>query len=285
MNIPFYMILSVIAQTTEEGKSPILPPAPIKEQVVSLKPKTTSTLPPVTKDVVQDTYIVPKIEIEGIDGTESQFSIGDIIELSIKPIEKLPESLKASIYSWTILPTPKKIINWPDNTRVFFGSGEKEQQYTVILTAAYTFVGADSNIEHRSSTIVQKIRVTADTTASTSVEISKIQSFSNSIKKSLSMVKKENYTEEDKKSDLKKLAISFRKLSEILETQKSLSSETITTTQSQDNMSALGPNADAFTSWFGNLSKEMTATYGQRPFTNEEYSKVYKIIATVLESY
>lgn len=91
----------------------------------------------ITQPVIgSDKYEIPPTEIGGADTT---YSIGDIVQLWIKPIPQKPEFLESVMYSWTILPSKKSIV-WPDSTRVIFGTGSKSRTYTVILTASYVYV-------------------------------------------------------------------------------------------------------------------------------------------------
>ncbi|MHA1291018.1 MAG: hypothetical protein ACTSPB_26860, partial [Candidatus Thorarchaeota archaeon] len=80
-------------------------------------------------------YSAPQTEIAGAD---TDYQIGDLIELWVKPLTTEPEDLHSVNYTWTILPiVPLKV--WPDNTRVLFGTGPESTTYVVLLNAAYVF--------------------------------------------------------------------------------------------------------------------------------------------------
>ena len=287
---PIILVLLSFSPLAEDG--PIATPKAVEKPKTTEKPKAADkinvykvgSLPPLVKQSLPDEFIVPAVEVVG---TEESYRIGDMIVLSIKPIDKIPDNLKAAIFSWTVLPAPEKVVLWPDNTKILFGSGSIEQEYTIILNSTFTFVNEQNAIEHRAITTINKCKVTGQPNSikDASVTITKIQDFKNKIKSSFTLIKKEGITEEQIKADVIKLAVSFRKLSAVIENQKNLSEQTILTMQTQDNSDALGVDMPFFTDWFDNLSKELKINFGDSKVDRQERAEIYRIVASILESY
>ena len=287
---PIILVLLSFSPLAEDG--PIATPKAVEKPKTTEKPKAADkinvykfgSLPPLVKQSLPDEFIVPAVEVVG---TEEAYRIGDMIVLSIKPIDKIPDNLKAAIFSWTVLPAPEKVVLWPDNTKILFGSGSIEQEYTIILNSTFTFVNEQNAIEHRAITTINKCKVTGQPNSikDASVTITKIQDFKNKIKSSFTLIKKEGITEEQIKADVIKLAVSFRKLSAVIENQKNLSEQTILTMQTQDNSDALGVDMPFFTDWFDNLSKELKINFGDSKVDRQERAEIYRIVASILESY
>ncbi len=71
------------------------------------------------------------------------YEVGDLIELSIKPYDP-PPNLHSVVYSWTVLPDVK-ITEWPDGSKILFGTGKVTRTLNVVMTASYVFVDMDEN--------------------------------------------------------------------------------------------------------------------------------------------
>jgi hypothetical protein len=71
----------------------------------------------------------------------------------------------------------------------------------------------------------------------------------------------------------------------VIENQKNLSEQTILTMQTQDNSDALGVDMPFFTDWFDNLSKELKINFGDSKVDRQERAEIYRIVASILESY
>ena len=127
--------------------------------VLSIKDATNArseygTMPPVKFEAGPDKFELPVIEVLG---AEAPVELGNLVELSIKPIDKLPAGLKSVIYCWTILPPPPRVIPWVDSSKIIFGTGIKSQEYTIILTATYAFINDELKLlEHRTDEVLQK---------------------------------------------------------------------------------------------------------------------------------
>lgn len=103
--------------------------------------------PPVVAQVpVEDPYKLPELEIDGIN---KSYNLGDMIALSIKPMQSKPEFLESVTYTWKILPFKEPAI-WPDSTKIFFGTGIEKTIYTVILDASYVYVEEGGKVGLRS---------------------------------------------------------------------------------------------------------------------------------------
>jgi hypothetical protein len=238
------------------------------------------TLPPIKQEQGPDTYELPSIEIEGSDVI---VPLGDIVELSISPVEKLPSGLKSSIYSWTILPPPPKVIPWVDNTKVFFGTGIKDQEYTVILTGTYAFSGDSKTIEHRTSTIIKKVTVGSGVVTQTkpAAKLDNLNGLAKSITESLSLVGQ--YDTEQKKTDFKNLAESFRKVASIAESKPELMVRTIITTQVEANAEVLGDRVTFYTKLYDYVGVQFDAISPGQQVGKTDMAKIYRIIASVLD--
>jgi len=155
------------------------------------------------------------------------------------------------------------------------------------LNSTFTFVSEQNAIEHRAITTINKCKVTNNpgSVQVAPLNITKIQDFKNKIKASFPLIKKDGITEEQIKADIIKLAASFRKLSAIIENQKNLSDQTILTMQTQDNSDSLGADLPFFTDWFENLSKEIKQNFGDSKVDRQERAEMYRIVASILESY
>lgn len=260
-------------------------PTEAKGNVLSIKDAANTrydfgTLPPVLHSKQSDKYILPAIEIVGAD---TPVPLGDIVVLSIKPIDKLPEGLKSSIYSWTILPPPPKVVPWVDSTRIMFGTGMKEQEYTVILTATYAFL-TDSNVEHRTDTVVSTVVVgTAIKQAKLLNPPLNINELSQMIKRSLSLIS--DYDQVQKKADIKSLAESFRKVAAMADSKPDIQVGTLMTALSLSNADILKDRTGYYQNWSDFLAKEFEVYPQDVPARSTNYVTQLKTIASALDSY
>jgi len=261
--------------------------------VLSIKDATNArseygTMPPVIFEAGPDKFQLPVIEVLG---AETPVDLGNLVELSIKPIEKLPAGLKSVIYCWTILPPPPRVIPWVDSSKIIFGTGIKSQEYTIILTATYAFINDELKLlEHRTDTIVKKVSVGSEVNSSQSIKVQADRSgglneTAGRIKSSLKLVSGANYSEEDKKKDFKALAASFRKVAELAESNANLSASTIRTTQVEANGEALKVNMNFYKEWYASLGKEFQAISKDESAARLELIAVYRVIASALEAY
>jgi hypothetical protein len=265
------------------GDGPIMPP-------IVEKPRSTTynvgNLPPVFKTPTPDKYQVPSLEIMGV---EEAYDVGDLIHLSIKPLDELPAEMRSAVFSWTVLPTPEKLITWPDNSQILFGTGPTNVEYTIILTATFAF-GEEDVLEHRTFTNINKVVVggaipQVSNRPAGEENLDKLQVFNRNLIKGLELVTKDGYSDIEKAEDIKKLAASYRKLASIVESQKNLSSDTIFTLQLESDREALGSNSIAFLPWYKVLSTQLSIYTDKKSISRMEYAQIYRIIATALENY
>lgn len=282
---------AVVAPTVKEADQyNVVSVKPIKNQssVTSIKEAINAkadfgTLPPITETKGSDRYILPKVDIAGC---EAAIPLGDIVELSIKPIEKLPDGLKSSIYSWTILPPPPRVIPWVDSTKILFGTGMVDREYTVILTATYAFL-TGSDIEHRTDTIIRTVTVGSGLIQpQKAMNLPKNEGYNELAQKiaaSLGMVAP--YDLEQRKTDLHALAESFRKVAAIAEAKPEITVRTIMTAQAEANAEALKANAQLYTNWYAFLGKLFENVKPDQTVGQTDVVKIYRTIASAIDPY
>jgi hypothetical protein len=118
-------------------------PRPQVRTQVEMPPQPTNTRKsniPLTQEVGEDEDL-PITPPEIVGGGD--YEIGDLIELSVKPANP-PANLHSVVYSWTVLPDVK-ITEWPDGSKVLFGTGKVPRTLNVVMTASYVFVDMDEN--------------------------------------------------------------------------------------------------------------------------------------------
>lgn len=111
-------------------------------------------------------FVVPNAEI---GGSEGDVAVGEIVDLWVQPLENVPDNLYSVSYAWTVLPHKNKVVVWPDNSRIIFGTGTQSRIYSVILTASYVYVVMDEDgkiqdIAQRSATTMREIRIVGNGT-------------------------------------------------------------------------------------------------------------------------
>jgi len=137
-------VVNTIVETTEE--------VTLENPKFNLADNFPATQPPIQDNKEFD---IPLIQIEGAD---KEYKLGDMIQLWINS-DPPTDSLVSVAYSWTVLPQQKAVI-WPDMTRILFGTGSYNTDYTVILTASYVFKDDGSDqVYQRASTKIVKVSV------------------------------------------------------------------------------------------------------------------------------
>lgn len=95
-------------------------------------------------------YTPPALSIGGAD---SPISLGELVQLWVKPPDIIPDNLYSTAYTWTLLPN-KNFIVWPDKTRILFGAGIQNATFVAIVTASHVFV--EKNAEGDFNNIIQR---------------------------------------------------------------------------------------------------------------------------------
>jgi hypothetical protein len=287
---PIVAAPTVPKETVKEPDFTVSSTKPVRNlsSVTNIKGATNArsefgTLPPIKLETGTEKFELPILELEGC---EQAIVLGDIVELSIRPIEKLPVGLKSAIYSWTILPPPPRVLPWVDSTKVIFGTGIKDQEYTIILTATYAFANEDlKTIEHRTSTLIKKVVVGVSAIPKQSSTNVNLNESANIIKNSFTLIAGPNYSEDMKKKDFKLLAASFKKVADIAESKPELTVRTVMTTQSESNVEVLKENVGLYKAWYDSIGQQFTQIQPDTPVSKTDLVKVYRIIAAALESY
>lgn len=92
-------------------------------------------------------FVVPS---QKIVGTEKPYESSEMALIAISPIQSTIQHLQSVDYQWTVLNsdgTPKNnIVVWPDNTKIFFGVGKRDNnQFTVLLHVSYLYAVKDAD--------------------------------------------------------------------------------------------------------------------------------------------
>lgn len=102
---------------------------------------TAFALPgPIGVDV--DKYQVPK---QTIVGAEKPIPLGELVDLSLSPIDPKPANLVQYTVSWQVFDggTPKRVRSSGDG--IFFGAGVQPKKMLVIAAVSYLFVTKDAD--------------------------------------------------------------------------------------------------------------------------------------------
>lgn len=93
--------------------------------------------PPTLIGVDVDKYQPPK---QVILGAENQIPLGELVDLSLSPIENKPASLSQVSVSWRVFDggVPKRVRSTGDG--VFFGAGIQPKKLLVVASISYLFV-------------------------------------------------------------------------------------------------------------------------------------------------
>ena len=95
---------------------------------------------PIGVDV--DKYQVPK---QAIVGAENPIALGELVDLSLSPIEPKPANLVQYTVSWQVFDggVPKRVRSSGDG--IFFGAGVQSKKLLVIAAVSYLFVVKDGD--------------------------------------------------------------------------------------------------------------------------------------------
>lgn len=215
----------------------------------------------------KEQLILPETEII----SEDTFKVGDIILLSVKPIQK-PDYLESVSYSWVVLPDKQTII-WPDSTKIIFGTGDKPTTYTVILTASYVYLHGNK-ITQKSATTTVSINITEN---GTSIE-PKNTSIENIINNCVKQIMPYDQYQQDKEIISRNFAtiatmIDNNTLSDIQDIMNE-------TKKLNGNIS----NKEIWSNMFDNLSQYLTINYNNGSITSmQQYSQIWTKVSQQLK--
>ena len=90
----------------------------------------------------QDKYVVPQ---QSILGAEIPVVSGEMVILEISPVKSEVKYLKSIDYRWKVLQDgqEKRILVWPDNTKVFFSANGAKGKVYAFLAISYMYQGKD----------------------------------------------------------------------------------------------------------------------------------------------
>jgi hypothetical protein len=88
-----------------------------------------------------ENFIVPE---QKIVGAELPIPLGELVDLSISPIQSAPKFLVSTTYSWKVFDgyTEKRIRNYENG--VFFGSGIQAKKLKVIVSVTHLYIVKDN---------------------------------------------------------------------------------------------------------------------------------------------
>jgi len=236
-------------------------------------------------------YEIPPLEIGGID---TYYPLGEAVQVWAKPILEKPEFLKSVAYSWTVLPS-KKIIIWPDSTRVIFGAGVENTSYTIILTASYVYVKPNKDgeliIAQRAIRRVSEVKVgDGSQIPSNPDDPQKPQDpdlaglSKNAYDWTAYVEKRPDYSESDLKKDAAVLASNFTQISKDIESGELVSiSDILSKTKSINDGGAI--NRGAWLPWFTKMSQFLQNAFNSGTIkTPQQFSSAWKEISQGLLS-
>jgi hypothetical protein len=87
--------------------------------------------------VFAESFVVPE---QKIVGAEVPIALGDLVDLSVSPIQNPPKFLVSTVYSWKVFDgyAEKRIRNYENG--IFFGSGIQNKRLKVIVSITHLYV-------------------------------------------------------------------------------------------------------------------------------------------------
>jgi hypothetical protein len=87
--------------------------------------------------VFAENFVVPE---QKIVGAEIPIALGDLVDLSVSPIQNPPKFLVSTVYSWKVFDgyTEKRIKNYENG--IFFGSGIQNKKLKAIVSITHLYV-------------------------------------------------------------------------------------------------------------------------------------------------
>lgn len=258
-------------------------PTPKEPAKIAMNDEVSSSDFALTDEVPEEEYPAPASEISG---SEIEYKVGDLIELSVKPISDKPDGLISVDYTWTILPSiPSRV--WPDKSKILFGTGPQDGTYVVILNTSYVF--GERNPQGNIESVVQK---TAVTMANVKVG-GGVVTVSPGGLSGLSRLAYEwtndvaitdSYNQPQLMADAAKLAGSFRSIA------GEIQSGTLTDVNSilrrtKENNDATIENRNEWLAWFTKMSEYLQTSYNNGSIRDtEDFYKAWMDIANGLDA-
>lgn len=229
-------------------------------------------------------YAVPKLTVNGV---EKPIPIGELVVLEAQ-LDPTAKDVSAVSYSWTVLPTYKNLVTWPDGTKIIFGTGTRPQNVTVILTASFVFVTKEADkitdVSLKTTTTVVTVKIVQD--AETPDDNKEPDTaLGKDIKTWLATVKTSNrYNEDAVKQDALKVANNFEKIAAAIAAGAIKGPQSILTNTKEANDDAIG-NRDAWLPFFNSLSAYLqSASKTNKLKTDEQYASLWKDISSAIKS-
>lgn len=276
---------------TELPKESIKEPTPSKNYELK---KDFLLLPTGITEQTDDSGIVtPSTDIGVSVGSKIDFTTpweqakpvpyGKMIQFWVKPVSKRPEKLKSVAYNWTILPKDDVVL-WPDTTRIIISSGNKQQNYVVMLTASYVFIDGEKIIQKIGQAITM-VNV-GEATVQPQLPPTSLTGIAKLAYEWTSLVTKNNrYDDDTMKADARKLAKVFKTISAKIDNAELTSINDILDATKIENDKALGDKKTEWWSWFSQMSELLKNGFKENTIrTPQHYSEVWKEIAKGLES-
>lgn len=225
-----------------------------------------------------------------IIGAESPVKVGEIVQLSAL-LDNTPADLHSVAYSWTILPA-KEVINWPDGTKIIFGTGTSPKTYTAILTASFVFVQKDGdkilNIIQKANTQSVNITIEGSSGENKPNPTYPEDELSGLAKKAYDWIaliqRSDNYIEEDIRADAEILAKSFMEIAIKID-KSELSDATNILNMTKDRNNTVLTRRNEWQPWFTKMSEYLEQAYKNGEIrTPAQFSQAWKQIAIGLST-
>lgn len=242
-------------------------------------------------------FTPPLLEIGGAD---EPIPLGELVQLWIKPPDRLPEDLDSTIYSWTVLPK-KKVVIWPDKTRILFGAGVKSSTYVVVVTASHVFVEKEqdkiTNVAQRAVTKIVSVKVGDGVTPGPIDPVDpvdpvdppppppKLEGLAKDAYEWVREVKRTSaYTEAKVKADAKKLSESFKNVAAAIQAGTLQDVSAILKATKESNDAAI-ENRNDWLPWFTKVQTHLQESYNAGTIkTLMQFTQAWKDIAAGLEA-
>lgn len=247
-------------------------------------------LPKPEKKAVGVNYSAPKLTVSGAD---KSIAIGELVVLDAV-LDGSPKDMTAVSYSWTVLPTNKNIVTWPDGAKIIFGTGTKPQNVTVILTASMVFATKEADkitdISLKTATTIVTVRITdagpdnnTDPVKPDPIIPSPVKPESEVSKKTLSWVKlvktSAKYKDANLRSDANAIADNFDKIASATAAGTLKGANAILKATKEANDSAVS-NRDEWLPFFNELSDFLqSANKSGTLKTDDQYASTWREIA------
>jgi hypothetical protein len=231
-----------------------------------------------------DKYMLPKLTVSG---AEKPIPIGELVVLEAT-LDQSAKDISAVSYSWTVLPSYKNLVTWPDGTKIILGTGTKPQTVTVILTASVVFATKEADkitdIALKTTTSVVTVKIVQD--ADVPDDNNEPEGgLTKEVKTWLASVKSSNrYTDANIKQDANKIANNFDKISAAVAAGAIKGPQAILTATKEANDDAIG-NRDAWLPFFNSLSAHLQAASKTNKLkTDDQYASTWREIAAAIKS-